>query len=123
MGDDPEPAPHARPSVEGPAQQECPLPHPDDAVTSCTALVDARSDHDDGAVTVVEHLDDDPGPVGAEPHLGVGTGTGVLEHVGERLLDDPIGADLYCRRQLRVITINGQGHRQAGRADAGRQGG
>jgi hypothetical protein len=41
-------------------------------------------------VTVVHDLDDDPASVAVELHLGVSTGTGVLEHVGERLLDDAV---------------------------------
>ena len=49
--------------------------------------------------TVVEHLDDDPAPVGADPHLGAGTGTGVLEHVGERLLDDAVGRQVHAGRE------------------------
>src|SRR4029450_8250983 len=91
-----------------PAAASCPLPHPDDAMTSCAVLGGARSGHDDGAATVVEYLDDDPAPVGAEPHLAVGTGTGVLEHVGERLLDDAVGEQVNPGRKLARDPIGGQ---------------
>ena len=116
MGDDPEPAARAWPSVEGPAQQPGPLPHPDDAVTSRSGVVGVRSGQDGGAAPVVEDLDDDPAPVGAEPHRCAGPWTGVLEHVGERLLDDAVGEQVHPGREPGRDPVGGQRDVEAGRA-------
>ena len=56
---------------------------------------------------------DDPVPVAAEPHLGAGTGTGVLEHVGERLLDDAVREQVDAGRKLPRQPIRGQRDVQA----------
>jgi hypothetical protein len=49
-----------------------------------------RPGQDGGTVTVIEYFDGDPMVIGAEPHLGPGAGSGVLEHVGQCLLDDAV---------------------------------
>ena len=87
------------------------------------ALGAARSGHDGGAVTVVEHLDDDPVSVGAEPHLGAGAGTGVLEHVGQRLLDDAVRGQVHAGREVGRHPVHRQRDVQTRLADLRRRAG
>ncbi len=49
---------------------------------------------------VIEHFYGDPMVVGAEPYLGPDAGSGVLEHVGQRLLDDAVSGQIHAGRQV-----------------------
>jgi hypothetical protein len=53
-------------------------------------------------------------------HLGAGR-AGVLEDVGQRLLDDPVHRHGRGRGDRGEVPVNGQSHRQAGGPDAGSQ--
>ena len=52
-----------------------------------------------------------------EPDLGGGARPGVLEGVGEGLLDDPVDRELHARGQLGGHAVDRQVDRQPGRAD------
>src|SRR5215218_7440171 len=98
MRNDVEAATRTGPDVEASPQQQRPLPHADDPV--------ARPGQDRATAPVVEHLDVDPAGVGVEPHLGPGAGPGVLERVGQRLLDDAVRGQVHPSRELNLRPVH-----------------
>ena len=64
---------------------------------------------------IVGDLDHDFTGAAADTDLRGGL-PGVLEHVGQRFLHDPVGRDIHGRGQPRWITVDDQQHRQPSRA-------
>jgi hypothetical protein len=67
-------------------------------------------------VAVVEHLDGDGVPVTAKVHLGPRPRSGVLEHVGQGLLDDAVHRQLHSNRQGGPETVHRDRDVEAGGA-------
>src|SRR5277367_1541779 len=101
---------------EGSAEQRRPFPHAGQAVTGRRGAVCAAS------WTVVLDDDVDGRRPADHPHADPGI-TRVLQHIGERLLHDPVHRRAYRRRIRRRFAVDLQGDREARRADAVHEGG
>jgi len=73
-----------------------------------------------GALAVVAYFDRQLVRGVVQRYLGLG-GIGVLERVGEALLNDPVRRDVGPARQRKAITGDPQPHRQPGAPDLGQQ--
>jgi hypothetical protein len=78
------------------------LAHPDQAVTGPDPAV---ADRGHRASTIVDDLHRDILVAVADHHLGAGR-AGVLDHVGQRLLDDPVGRQIHPRWQRRSRSVD-----------------
>jgi hypothetical protein len=72
------------------------------------------------ALAVIDDLDLKIGGRVAQRHAGV-CGTGVLEGVGERFLNDPKRGDVHAGRQIERLALDGQLDRKPGRGEACQQ--
>jgi hypothetical protein len=87
-----------------------PFAHADQAVTgACPAVADRGH----RAAAVVGHLDPDVLVTVADHDLGAGR-AGVLDHVGQGLLHDPVGGQVDPGGQRRRRPLHLQPHSQAG---------
>ena len=91
--------------------QRHPLAHPDQAAPAAGALADVAAPR----AALVGDLDVDGARLVRDAHPGTGA-AGVLERVGERLLDDPVGGQLDARIDWWTLALHRQLDREAGGA-------
>lgn len=103
---DAESAPVAGPRGQGAAERGDAFPHADEAVP--VPVVVPVGAARPGARAVVEHGDLGGRPDPYDAHLGPGARTRVLAHVGQGLLDDPVGREVDRGGQRAVPVGAGQ---------------